>query len=372
MVPEFPELTGAAGAAFQLRKPAPLSVNFEHMQGRVVLREGSALVVVIPASVPDNFSVREVAWQATQESLDVLAAKKRAVLATSRGDTEYLVWSQESEGYSLTCVSTIEYRWSMQAKGTVGTLIESPPTPPIVHHLALRFYRMAQCATDLFDAYRNAYLALECLISDVAAKLPNESELNWLQRVVSGPLADGVPGGCDPMQTLTDIYKAGRNPLFHAKLGETFYPPDTEERERVQELFERLTVLLVCLLQYKLGNHVVRRSGSISRVAQDSQARILFAVDEIRFQADRGSVSATPTVEIVDYPRRFRQLWAKLVVSKPRALTRLQRVDFLRDGAPHLHTVMMEAVPIERVSHLEFQLNVINQNVHAPRGAHPG
>jgi hypothetical protein len=46
-------------------------------------------------------------------------------------------------------------------KGNVVSPVLSPPR----HHIAFRFFRLAQTSDDLFDAYRNMYLAFEALLS---------------------------------------------------------------------------------------------------------------------------------------------------------------------------------------------------------------
>jgi hypothetical protein len=59
-----------------------------------------------------------------------------------------------------------------------GNEVPSEPIRPD-YHPALRFYRLSQVTDDLYDSYRNMYLAFEMLISSRFQK-GNEQELKWL------------------------------------------------------------------------------------------------------------------------------------------------------------------------------------------------
>ena len=191
----FPNLTGPAGAAFLLSTAPKEGIIFDHPSGRVCLRVSAPYVSVELNNKPVNGDVRSVAWRVVQESLDVLSASGRASLVTSKGDTEHLCWVRTDDAYELTCVTTAEVQWSMQAHLTVGD--QTAALPSFFHHESLRYYRMSKCTSDLFDAYRNAYMGFECLVSSESPKRSNESELDWLKRVVNGPLREGVPGGIE-------------------------------------------------------------------------------------------------------------------------------------------------------------------------------
>lgn len=372
---QLPELTGPAGAAFLLSEPAPLSTDFDHQEGRVIVREGAANVTVNLLNSHKARDVKSIAWRVIQEAFDFLAARRQAALATAMGDSECVLWSWNGNQYDLTCAVTFVARWSINAQGTVGGAGPVPSQQPFPHHDALRFYRMSQCARGLFDAYRNAYLALECIVSAESSRRTKkgewESELNWLKRVIGDPLAQAIPSGLDMEPTVEAIYQVGRNPLFHAKIGESFYPPHGAEREEVQELFERLTLLLVSLLQYKLGKDVVRRWATMSRAAQDSQTRVMFGFDKVSFEHEPDEVSVTPTIEVIESPRRFGQLWAKVLVVRPEELLSMRKVRFLRQSESWMQLELEETVDVSKVASVTFEINSINRNLYAPRAFHP-
>ncbi len=68
-----------------------------------------------------------------------------------------------------------------------GNLVPPVPTPPLAWHESLRYFRLSQTTDDLFDAYRNAYLALESILSSIApqrtdaAGKVNEGESGYLK-----------------------------------------------------------------------------------------------------------------------------------------------------------------------------------------------
>jgi len=259
----------------------------------------------------------------------------------------------------------------MQGHITVGNeTAPPPPSAPFFHHESLRYYRMSKCTSDLFDAYRNAYMGLECLVSSESPKSPNESELDWLKRVVNGSLREGVPGGIDIDPLLEAVYRSGRNPLFHAKAGQTFYPPHGEIREQVQELFEKLTLLLVALIQYKYGNHVIRRWASISQAVQDNQTRVLYEFDALQFPVGDDDITMQPEKEIVQNPRRFGQLWAIVRVRRPMSVNFLRNVRFLHEGKDWMEVEVEEDIPLAGVTDLNFEINTARRNVHQPKSFH--
>ena len=50
------------------------------------------------------------------------------------------------------------------------------------HHIGFRYYRLAQSTEDLYDGFRNMYLAFEVLLSSKYPKARDEQEIEWLER----------------------------------------------------------------------------------------------------------------------------------------------------------------------------------------------
>ena len=187
-----------------------------------------------------------------QEALDVEAARGTRFLGTQNGEQEYLLWSLGANGYDLTIVDVGESSLAMSG-GTTGT-----PTPPLPSvpafrsdHPAFRFLRMSRLAGDLFDAYRNAYLAFECLISQISPKGRREPEADWIYRVVTGPPA--VLGAHVTKADIQNLYDRGRLPLFHAKSGRFFKLAQSVERAEVQEALATLHLHIAAIIGHLFG-----------------------------------------------------------------------------------------------------------------------
>jgi len=372
MKPLLPQFDGVAGAAFLLQTPARKSLTLQHSEGVVTVRERGAYATVRLFLVPPDDALRTKTWRVLQEALDIHAATHREPIATQRGEREYLLWIRAADGYRLTCVDTFDMPWSMSGQITLGSaaLAPAPVATPIPYHPSFRFYRLSQLTDDLFDAYRNAYLSLECFVSDESAKGPGESEVAWLKRVLGGSLLPGVPGGMDINATVDDVYKLGRLPLFHAKTGASFYAPQGEERERVQLLFATLTALLAALFRHKFGNRFPGGWGSMSQEVHDAQARAVFQFDEVVYKRESERVSFLPKVEVISKPRRFGNLWARLEVARPIDLMCVDGVELLHDGQYWCGLEFPECLPMENVAVVSFEFSLLQYNTRAPNPSH--
>ncbi len=96
-------------------------------------------------------------------------------------------------GQTLQIVGRNQVSSRLRAKGEVrdadGNLVVQPPPPPKVWHESLRYYRVSESSTDLFDSFRNLYLAIESLLSHVVPPTtkPNgnpEGDGDWLERAL--------------------------------------------------------------------------------------------------------------------------------------------------------------------------------------------
>lgn len=368
---EFPILSGCSGAAFLLDAPAKLSLALSLPDGVVTIRQNAAFATVALVSRLNQEDVKNDAWRVLQEALDVFAARRQATLQTAEGDSTYLVWVKDGAGYELVLVGTADASWAMSIsmEGAAPAVSEPSQLPP-PRHPALRFYRLANASADLFDAFRNAYLALECLASDATSKGASESELNWLKRALAGPLSAGLPSGVIEPGTVDDIYKHGRLPTFHAKMGNTFYAPHDRERQSMQVRFDTLLLLVNCLLQHRFGHAFVSRHASISQSLYDSMASATFAYDEIVFQDGELQASLPAVVQTVSAPRRFDQLWCRTTVARPASLQWIDTIQTRKAGADWISSVLDERVPLEGVNKISVEFNLLQYNSRSKRPVH--
>lgn len=365
---EFPILSGGSGAAFLLNAPATVSLTLSFPDGLVSIRQDAPFATVSLVEHLNQEDAKNDAWRVLQEALDVLAARRQATLQTAEGDCTYLVWVKDDAGYELVFVDTADVPWSTSTKVEATGTVTPTPSPP--RHPALRFYRLAHASDDLFDAYRNAYLALECLVSEATPKAANESELNWLKRALAGPLLAGLPSGVIGPDTVDDIYREGRLPTFHAKIGSTFYAPHGPERQSMQARFDTLALLVNCLLQHRLGVTFVSRGASMSQSVYDSMASTSLMYDEIVFLDGERRASVPAVVQVVSSPRRFNQLWGRTTIARPANLQGIDTIETRKAGVRWMSSVLDERVPLQGVNKISVELNLLQYHSRSKRPVH--
>jgi len=236
----------AAGAAFYLSALALEDAAITVADGALVsLSAGHAIAVIGLPSVPIG-DVRKLlvkAHEAAQCALDVVTVTPSAQgLTIPNGHQEHLLWWRRRKRTTLRYTTRVASTSSMSANGVVlradGTVVPQPVPPPPT----LRYFRLAQTTDDLYNAYRNMYLAFEAIMSDkIAPRQVGEKEGVWLARALgildqTLPLARYVkPGAANPSKTfIKDQYKAHGCALFHAKSGENpLLPGSLAERTQV-------------------------------------------------------------------------------------------------------------------------------------------
>ncbi len=367
---------GPAGAAFKLRSPQKEDVELTHPQGKVYLRADSSYIEAQLMAAPPVSVLRDDAWNLIQETLDIYSVKNRYHIGTKRGEYEDVRWLQGVGGYEVWFTETLEFKWAMKISMTVvnpdGTEPAPPPPPPFFYHPSFRFYRLSQLTDDLFDSYRNAYLALECIVSDESPKGPSESEPVWLKRVLGGSLNLGVPGGTQIDTTVDDLYQLGRLPLFHAKTGQRFFHPySLVDREHVRKILRKLLFMVSTLIRFKFGHHFGGGWARKSTELIDAQARETFKVDEVICRNEDDQQSLTPAIQIIDSPRRFNNLWANLSFDGPLKISKITGFTLRNDGKDRIYLDLEEPWITKDITKINLELNHLDSSVNAPKPAHP-
>lgn len=366
---------GVAGAAFKLRSPHNEDVELNHPQGKVYLREGSYYIETQLTTAPHSSSLRDDAWNVIQEVLDVYSVKNRRHIGTKRGEYDYVRWLQGIDGYEVWFTETMEFKWNMKMECEVtnpnGTKPDSPPPPSFFHHPSFRFYRLSQLTDDLFDSYRNAYLALECIVSDESPK-GSENEQNWLKRVLGGSLKAGMPGGTEIDSTVDELYANIRTHLFHAKsVNRFFLPYSMADRERVQKSLRQLIFILSTLINFKFGTQFPAGWAQKSTGLIDLQARVTFKLNEVICRNKEDQQLLIPVVEVVDNPRRFNNLWANLSFNGSLNIPSVTGFTLRNDGEDMIYLDLEEPWLTKDVIKINLELNHLDSSVSAPNPAHP-
>ena len=243
-----PADTWRHGAVFLLRKPALCDavVSLDGWTTSVV--DGVKAVITCGPSTVANFSdTFSAALAAANYGLDFICAAGIAPCAIISAADESLVWwpQRRSGGVVMqaTIVQTHQFGFSGTAivKDAAGNWVRAWPLTPKVHD-ALRFLRMCRTSDDLFDSYRNLFLAFESLLSDIRPQKKNangtlEGERQWFMDALGEadklvPLANLTPPGIRNHKKwiLRRMYGDERSALMHAKQGGYLLPQDDTRR----------------------------------------------------------------------------------------------------------------------------------------------
>jgi len=192
----------------------------------------------------------------------------------------------------------------IEVRDAAGNIVPPTPLPPPTWHPSMRYFRRSQVTTDLYDAFRNVYLALESLLSAVepmpvkANGRPDKGERAWFADALRAAGAMILPeqyvkagsSAGDPVDALVEeLYDTVRTSIFHAKGGlPVMLPQDRQHRAAVLDAKKRATRLYVDLAAAHLGTRYL--SGQFSDHA---------------FQAMLGSASDGVHIEVSDDPAPF-------------------------------------------------------------------
>lgn len=246
------------GAAFLLASRPTKNALLVIDSGEIEIRVGGAYVVARFGPAPNATSAFAVGHTLVQQGLDMMSILGLHDAVIRDADDEHLIWWTDASGLVLRAVSTTLLRFTLGAVTLTVTDKEGNVVPPVLsqprHHVAFRFFRLAQTTEDLFDAYRNMYLAFEALLSTQHPKPAPEREVDWLRRALRSAFpslhleALGFSACPDSVEAIIDkVYRDARLPLFHAKEGHPYFAPQDNpvDREAVAEALALLTKIVL-------------------------------------------------------------------------------------------------------------------------------
>src|SRR6266699_2490443 len=113
-------------------------------------------------------TARDAGLDAAQEALDVFCIRGTLSLAVVRVEATHFAWWTDSARTIMRVVGVVDRNVGVTATLSVVDTHGNPklvPPLPVVWHPSFRYFRVSQTSTDLFDAYRNLYLALESILT---------------------------------------------------------------------------------------------------------------------------------------------------------------------------------------------------------------
>ncbi len=145
-----------------------------------------------------------------------------------------------------------------------GNLVNQPSRPRAWHQ-SLRYYRASEASIDLYDSFRNLYLAIESLLSKVHPSPGSGGDSAWLEQALGvaatkvslvpfGPVSQTGPPVPIHKAIHQEFYKNLRTAIFHAKdQRATWLPQDWGSRAFIVEARFRYAQMYRALAAEYLG-----------------------------------------------------------------------------------------------------------------------
>lgn len=247
----------STGGAFRLNEAAPKSAVERVDRWSVEVHAGSEMVVARGDGGTSYEEALDDALAAANQGLDLLCLRGEAAMAIGHAQTEHIIWWREGSQSVIRLLSTPTVTVHM---GKVTVTGGTPVVPPVPQwQESARYFRLSQLSDDLFDSFRNVYLALESILDSIAPQRtsPFEGEGAWFRRALAqaGTIVDlgghVAKGTADPIQALYDeLYVSTRNLVFHAKSTRAYLlPHSSPERQAVEDTTRRAAYLYLALAE---------------------------------------------------------------------------------------------------------------------------
>lgn len=381
------------GAVFLLRKPARASASVSvHGWTIAVVRGQSAVITCGPSSATDFDATFAEALNAANRGLDYLSVTATADCTIRDAPDDSLIWWPDAAlgGVVMRYQVVQSYGMSLTATAVVkdaqGNIVHPPAPPTPMVDDAFRFVRMARTSGDLFDAYRNMFLAFESLLSDIrprrrrpqrgwkrwlrmpgsTSNAPWETEHDWFMDALDHadklvPLATLTPPNVTNHKKWINrrLYSAERSALMHAKRGQNYLlPHDATDRAELIESLGRLSDYIKLLIANHL--HVPSASGFFTHHAIGLMSQAVLSQFPLVVSDDDGAVfegaenlisshatvvqlrSSTPRVDPDD--PEFWKMLAHCGAADVAGLTAIRRVGHMRSDGSGTYEALSELV----------------------------
>lgn len=379
----------STGGAFRLGEAAAQSSTEVIGDWTIEVAAGSEIVVARGNGPATYDEARDEALAAANKGLDFLCLRGARPMAIRHAGTEHIIWWSDGSGSVIRLLSVPTVMLHVGGVTVSGGTAVVPP-PPVWQESA-RYFRLSQLTDDLFDSFRNIYLALESMLDHLAPQrttAPFEREGEWFRRALTQAgtivnLAGHAPkGASDPVEALyNELYVSTRNLVFHAKSTRAYLlPHSSSERRAVEDTTRRAAYFYVALAE-----HVVhlRRPGSgwfagAWRMQVDALAPRLgivvtndpapFSVDDVAINPRGGDVAALSVTRASAHDRPFEHAFLGVGEGSEIAkLGRVTRVCSTVDDDPHTAGIPEGAFLVSDVDRFEALVVLRARNAHEPK-----
>ena len=267
--------------------------------------------------------------------------------------------------------------------------VRPQPEPVSVWHESMRYYRRAQLSEDVFDSFRNLWLAFENLLDSFEPQRLGEREVAWLRRALGRldgelGLKDRLPPGASgPVvdAAYRYFYDEVRTHLFHAKASRRpLLPHEQTGTNLLAARHQRLTSLYLALLEHVSG--VRRASGALMQggfdmimeglevdpVIQVTDDEAPMDADSRRIDAGGGLLLEAPATRDESLEASFLRVFLARFGEKEIApLGILRKAAFKSGGTLYLGLTIDGVLEISALRALEVQAGMRVRNVSLPR-----
>lgn len=238
------------GVAFTLNKKCmqDWSLHLEDLCEFEVKDQSEYAVVRFQGSHQETKNVQK-SYELAQKCLDIFSVTENRHFLIHRNLNQYYFWQKRKSKTSLelTVLEPISIEFALN-------MIQESPFMVSEHqyHESFRYFRNSKNSEDLFDAFRNMYLAFESILGYRVSIQIGESESEWLKRAFSKANLGSIYtyGENRSSNFYKNIYKKIRCQTFHAKDGQDkILPYDLKYREKVSQALVTLTRIVLMLIE---------------------------------------------------------------------------------------------------------------------------
>lgn len=220
------------GVIFALNAPAKTDRTQVFRSWEAEVRRGIPYICLRGGTPKDEplEAIVAAAHPLAEDALDIVAVEERLPLLIFEPH-DAVVWRKGTHGLKTQLTTSITFAAEPLAMRAIvrdaqGNVVPDPVYVPPPHHAAYRYFRYSQAASNVFDAYRNMFLALESVLDHITGQQRGEGETVWLARALgiavqqhAADLGSFVKTpGKDPVESFIDAhYAAVRCAVFHAK-----------------------------------------------------------------------------------------------------------------------------------------------------------
>lgn len=364
--------------------------------GSVVIVPASSRYIVVRQCPGVSFEETHAqAREAANLALDVYYGHGGRSMFLAHKDSPYIVGWVDPNGYRLRIVGryleTSRLKVKVQVQDAGGNVIEQPH-PEREWYESLRYYRVSESSTDLYDSFRNLYLALEALLSSVVPPSKGERETDWLTRALRDvdhkvALASYAPASqkvaIDGIHQ--ELYVELRTAIFHAKAGRaTWAPQDWSSRALIVDARVRYARMFRALAATYLNTPYP--AGGFFKAAWEGRTEKILSSQEVFVSNDPteiddepigehqlgpagGSFLKLPTVAAdymaTDWCRGRKGVETAATINE--AIGQVRRFGTLHDGQLAYLESLRAPLVVDGVDNLEVFFLVEGRNYGAPR-----